>query len=205
MASVYGSEAGLSVPQISIFIASIYTGGLLLQYPIGWVSDRVDRRLLIVVVAAISAAASFGAMILGGSFTALLVMAFAIGGMTNPLYALLIAYTNDYLEYEDMAAASGGLIFINGLGAIAGPLVTGWIMGLMGPQGFFLFLTLLMLAMVLYGGYRMTQRPAPSVDDTGSYAPILAGATPVAVEVAQEVFIETAQEDEDEGQPVTGG
>ncbi|MBM7067519.1 MFS transporter [Actibacterium sp. 188UL27-1] len=204
MASVYGSEAGLSVPQISIFIAAIYTGGLLLQYPIGWVSDRVDRRLLILFVSAVSTVAAFGAMVLSSNFTTLLIMAFVIGGMTNPLYALLIAYTNDYLEYEDMAAASGGLIFINGLGAIAGPIITGWIMGLIGPQGFFLFLTLLMSAMVLYAGYRMTQRAAPSVSDTGSYAPILASATPVALEVAQEVFIEAAQEDEEGNQPETG-
>ena len=68
-------------------------------------------------------------MMLGGNFTMLLVAAFLIGGMTNPLYSLLIAYTNDYLEHEDMAAASGGLMFINGLGAIAGPLITGWLMG----------------------------------------------------------------------------
>ena len=59
--------------------------------------------------------------------------------MSNPLYSLLMAHTNDYLEREDMAAASGGLIFINGLGAIAGPLITGWIMGQIGPGGFYLF------------------------------------------------------------------
>ena len=50
-------------------------------------------------------------------------MAFLIGGSANPLYALLIAHTNDFLELEDMAAASGRLIFINGVGAVAGLVV----------------------------------------------------------------------------------
>ena len=71
--------------------------------------------------------------------------AFVIGGTSNPLYSLLIAYTNDYLDPDDMAAASGGLIFINGMGAITGPLVTGWVMDRFGAQAFFGMIALLML------------------------------------------------------------
>ncbi|MEL6519820.1 MAG: MFS transporter [Pseudomonadota bacterium] len=201
MSSVFGSEAGLSVLEISIFVAAIYVGGLVFQYPIGWISDRVDRRQLIIWVALVSGLASLAAMFFGNNYYALVGTAFVIGGMTNPLYALLIAYTNDYLDYEDMASASGGLIFINGMGAIAGPLITGWIMAQVGPLGFFLFLALLLMGLVTYGAYRMTQRPAPAVEATGSYAPILASSTPVALEVAQEVFIEAAQEEEQQPNP----
>ncbi len=106
--------------QISAFVASIYIGALLLQYPIGWISDRMDRRQLIMVVSAIGGIAAVLGYIFGSNFAILLGVSFLIGGMANPLYALLIAYTNDFLEHEDMAAASGGLIFINGLGAILG-------------------------------------------------------------------------------------
>ena len=56
-------------------------------------------------------------------------------GIINPLYSLLIAYTNDFLTKEEMAAASAGLIFLNGFGAIFGPLVTGWMMEQVGPGG----------------------------------------------------------------------
>ena len=56
--------------------------------------------------------------------------------MSNPLYSLLIAYTNDFLEPDDMASASGGLLFLNGLGAISGPLFTGYLMTEIGPTGF---------------------------------------------------------------------
>ncbi|PRY22686.1 putative MFS family arabinose efflux permease [Aliiruegeria haliotis] len=200
MASVYGSEAGLSVPQISGFIASIYLGGMLMQYPIGWLSDRMDRRLLILASAIIGAVASLLAMTMADDFPTLLAAAFVIGGTSNPLYALLLAYVNDHLDYEDMAAASGGLIFINGIGAIMGPLITGWMMGVVGAQGFFLFLVLLCVTLAAYAAWRMTQSDAVPVDETGSYAPVLPTASPVAVEVAQEVFIEAAQEAEAEAE-----
>ena len=194
MAAVYGTEAGFSLAHISLFISSIYLGALLLQYPIGWISDRMDRRRLIFLIALLGGLASTVALFFNRDFALLLVAAFVIGGMTNPLYALLIAYTNDFLEADDMAAASGGLVFINGLGAISGPLITGWVMGAIGPPGFFLFLGLLMLALAGYAVWRMTQRAAPT--ETGSYSPVLASASPVAVELAQEVFIENAQEEE---------
>lgn len=202
MASVYGSQAGLSVAQISGFIATIYLGGMLLQYPIGWLSDRMDRRQLILAAAAIAAVAAAVAMLMADDYGTLLAAAFIIGGMSNPLYALLLAYVNDHLDYDDMAAASGGLIFINGIGAIAGPLITGWIMGVVGPEGFFLFLTVICTTLTLYAAWRMTQTSATPVDETVSYAPVLPTATPVAMEVAQEVFIEAAQEAEAEAEAV---
>ncbi|SLN11376.1 putative MFS-type transporter YcaD [Pseudoruegeria aquimaris] len=197
MSAVYGTEAGLSVGQISIFVSAIYIGALLMQFPIGWISDRMDRRTLIMFVSALGGAGAVLGVLSGGNFYVLLVSGFLIGGTSNPLYALLIAYTNDYLEAEDMAAASGGLLFINGLGAIAGPVTTGWVMSTFGPWGYWLILAVLMLGLALYAVYRMTQRPAATdADENVSYAPVLPSASPVAVGVAQEVFIETAQEDE---------
>lgn len=197
MAAVYGSEAGLSIGQISMFVSAFYIGALVIQYPLGWISDRMDRRLLIMLAAAVGAVGSLCAMVLGSYFIVLLIAAFFVGGMSNPLYSLLIAYTNDFLEYEDMAAASGGMVFVNGLGAISGPLLTGWIMEVFGPPGFFLFIAALMLALTGYAAYRMTQRSAPSVDDTSTYAPVYPGASPVAVELAQEYAIEEAQLEEE--------
>jgi len=197
MASVYGAEAGLTIAQISIFIASFYISATVVQYPLGWISDRMDRRLLIMIAAAVGGTGALIPVLFGARFELLLLSAALIGGMSNPLYSLLIAYTNDFLESDDMAAASGGLVFINGLGAIAGPLVTGWVMGVAGPEGFFAVIAVLLLAMTAYAAYRMTQRASVPVEDTGSYAPVLPTASPVAVEVAQEYAIETAQEEEE--------
>ncbi|WP_102110095.1 MFS transporter [Oceaniglobus roseus] len=190
MASVYGTQAGLSVPEISLFIATIYVGGLVVQYPIGWISDRVDRRILICALALVGAAATATGATLGHVYVVLLGVGFVIGGVSNPLYALLIAYTNDYLQREDMAAASGGLLFINGVGAIAGPVTTGWAMGLIGPAGFWVFMMVLTLLLGVYALYRMTQRPAPSADESSAYIKVLPTASPVALEAAQEWAVE---------------
>lgn len=196
MAAVYGAEAGLSLGQISLFVSAFYVGALLLQYPLGWLSDRVDRRLLILAAAAICGCGAVIGSGMGEIFPALLVAAFLVGGMSNPLYSLLIAHTNDFLDLEDMAAASGGLIFINGLGAIAGPLLTGWAMGVFGPPGFFLYIGGLMFLMVGYAAYRSTVRASTPVDETTSYAPVSPSASPVAVEFAQEYAAAEAEDAE---------
>ncbi len=196
MSAVYATEVGFSLGQISIFVASFYVGGLLFQYPIGWISDRMDRRRLILITSALGAVASILAVFSGELFVPVIIAAFIVGGMANPLYALLIAYTNDFLEHDQMAAAGGGLLFINGVGAIFGPLIVGALMGAAGPSGYFLYLVALLAGLAAYAAYRMTVRPAPSSDDTVSYAPVLPSASPVAVEIAQEAFIEAAMEDE---------
>ncbi|QIE44619.1 MFS transporter [Pseudohalocynthiibacter aestuariivivens] len=198
MAAVYGAEAGLRVGQISMFVSAFYIGALIIQYPLGWMSDRMDRRMLIGVAAALMGVGAVVGMFFGGYYPALLVSAFFVGGLSNPLYSLLIAYTNDFLEHEDMAAASGGMVFINGLGAVAGPVITGWMMGMIGPKGFFVFIAFLGFAMAIYAAYRMTQRAAPSVDETDRYAPVTASSSPVAVTWAQEYAIDIAQEDAEE-------
>ncbi|UUV04834.1 MULTISPECIES: MFS transporter [Ruegeria] len=200
MAAVYGARAGLSLVEISTFVAAFYIGAVVLQYPLGWFSDRMDRRFLILLVALAGAGGATIAMMMGGSFPILLASAFLIGGTSNPLYSLLIAHANDFLEYEDMAAASGGLVFINGLGAIAGPVITGWLMGdaIFGPPGFFLFIAALLLAMALYALYRTTQRASIPVDETGTMSALYPTSSPVALEVAQEVAIEAAEAEQAE-------
>ena len=198
MAAVYGIQAGLSVGEISAFVAMIYVGALVLQYPIGWLSDRMDRRLLIMVIALIAGFAGLAGLSLASSFTAILIVAFLVGGASNPLYSLLIAYTNDFLDHDDMASASGGLIFINGMGAIAGPLITGWIMAMTGPGGFWLFISVLMFLMAAYAAFRMTQRATTPVDETGAYVGMSQTGSPVALAAAQEWVIVAAQDAETE-------
>ncbi len=158
----------------------------------------MDRRRLIFFVAGAGGTAALLAATMGDFFPALLVTAFVIGGCSNPLYSLLIAYTNDFLETDDMASASGGLLFINGVGAIMGPLLIGWALEWVGAHGFFLLIAVWLLAMAAHAAWRMTQRAAPSVEDTGAFAPIHPAATPVAVEVAQEYAIEVAEEEAEE-------
>jgi len=199
MSSVYGAQAGLSVAQISTFVATFFIGAVFLQYPIGWISDRMDRRLLVIVLSVIGAAGSIGGMVFGPVFVPLLISAFVVGGVSNPLYSLLVAHTNDYLEHEDMAAASGGLVFINGLGAVFGPLVVGAMMENLGPGGFYLFTAILFMILVAYASYRSTQRAGVATEDTGAYVAMAPGSvTPVSMEIAQEYAITSDLEATDE-------
>lgn len=198
MAAVYGSQIGLSVREIAAFVAVIYLGAMMLQYPIGWLSDRMDRRKLILIVAFVGALSAGVGTLLGGHPAALLVVGFAVGGMANPLYSLLIAHTNDFLESEYMASASAGLLFLNGVGAVSGPILAGWLMSVIGPGGFWMVMATLMVTVAGYALWRMRRRPAPSVEDTGAYVAVAPSAGPVAVELAQEWAVEKQHEGETE-------
>ena len=194
MSAVFGAQIGLSLSQISLFVASFYIGAMIFQYPIGWVSDKMDRRLLILLISAASATGSASAYFAGGYFFALVFAAFLVGGLTNPLYSLLIAHANDFIEYENMASAAAGLLFVNGVGAVSGPIIIGYAMNAYGPEIFFVIIALLMATLAIYAGYRMTQRA--TVSDTSSYAAVLPNSTGVAVEIAQEFAFDVTNDDE---------
>lgn len=197
MTAVYGTQAGLSVAQISLLVSVIYIAALAAQYPIGWLSDRMDRRVLIIAIAALGGGGALLAALSGGNFYLILAGAAVVGGTSNPLYALYIAYANDFLEHEDMPAASAGFIFINGVGAIFGPVLIGWIMGVFGELAFWVVVCVLMSAMAVYGIVRVLQRPSDwDVDETTPYAPVMANASPIAMDMAQEYYIESELEDQ---------
>jgi MFS family permease len=186
MASVWGTLAGLSVLEISLFVSAVFAGGLVLQYPIGWISDRMDRRKLIAAIAAVCALAAMVPVLADVGVNGLFAVGFAVGGISNPLYALLLAHTGDFLEREDMAAASGGLLFVNGLGAVSGPLIAGWLMGRLGPDGFFLQIAVLVGLVAAYAAWRMTRRPAVPADQTAPFTAVTPAASVVAVGAAAE-------------------
>jgi MFS family permease len=196
MMPVYGTAKGLNVTQISILVGLMYLGALMLQYPIGWISDRMDRRRLIIYITI------FGAigMLIGFPFLnhvyALYALSFFAGGLASPLYSLTIAYTNDYLEPGDMAAASGALIFLNGVGAVGAPIVTGLLMARFGPDSFFILLAFIFAVIAGYALYRATRRESPPVTETSHYATVLPQASYIALGVAQDIAIDQAHSDE---------
>ncbi|WP_338272559.1 MFS transporter [Roseicyclus marinus] len=212
MAAVFGSQIGMSASEIAFFVAMLFAGALVFQYPIGWLSDRFDRRRVIMGTAAMGAMACGAGWVAVGDVPGLEALglwplmgaALLAGGMTTPLYALLLAYTNDYLPNEDMAAASGGLIFISGLGAILGPLVVGWAMQTGGPEAFWLVLGASFAAMAVYAAYRMTRRQSSvTAEETESYLGVLPTASVVAVEAAGVWAAEQAEAERAEAEAET--
>jgi len=201
MGAVFGTQIGLTATQIALFVAMLFAGALVLQYPIGWLSDRMDRRRLILGLAILGATSCALGWVTGGGLWPLMTAAFFAGGVTTPLYALLLAYTNDSLPASDMPAASGGLVFTFGLGAIAGPLITGWAMQGLAPEAFWLVLAVTFAAIALYALYRMTQWASAPVDETDSYLNVLPSASLVAVGAASEWAIENAEPESAEELP----
>ena len=181
MSSVWGAAVGLNVAQISLFVAAVYAGGLILQYPIGWISDRWDRRKLVLILSGIGGLTGLLVIAIQPGTLGLVIAGGIMGGVANPIYALLLAYTNDYLDQADMASASAGMLFIYGLGSMAGPILTGWLMALMGPDAYWVYMGVLLALLTVYAGWRTTQRRALTPDEQGSYAVITTSATTLAV------------------------
>ncbi|MFT5466498.1 MAG: MFS family permease [Verrucomicrobiales bacterium] len=197
MSAVYGSAMGFTVAQITIFVGAIYLGSVILQFPIGWLSDHMDRRVLIVFITAIASGLMLIGILLSDSFYVILLLGSMIGGSTGPLYSLLIAHTNDYLEPEDMAGAAGALIFVGGVGAIGMPVFVGYAMTALGPNSFFYTLIGLMASIAIYGTFRMTRRVGISVEDSMSYTTVMSQSTQIVGEIAQEMAIEREAESEE--------
>lgn len=199
MAAVFGTQIGMSAPQIALFVAMLFAGALFLQFPIGWLSDIMDRRKLIFGAALLGAVGCGLGLVSEMRSELLLAAAFIAGGVTTPLYSLFLAYTNDDLEPDEMPAASGGLVFIFGVGAIGGPLLCGWAMQIIGPNGFWLVLTATFAIIAAYALYRMTQRASTPVDETEAYLNIIPTASPVAIEAATAWSVEQVEEKQEDG------
>ena len=164
----------------------------------------MDRRAVVMGSAVLGAGACGLAWTFGGTLWALMAAAFVAGGVTTPLYALLLAHTNDFLGVEDMPAASGGLVFTFGLGAIVGPLVTGGAMERWGPFAFWPVLGGTFALIALYALYRTTQRAVVPADETDSYLGVLPSASVIAVEAAGAWSAEQGDDDADaDARPAT--
>jgi len=181
---VYAESSGLSVAQISFFMTAILVGCTVLQWPIGHLSDSLDRRLVISVIAFLSAAAAIGAVLVSDMSTLTLMALMALfGGLSIPLYSLCIAHANDYLEVDQMVAASSGLVLASGVGAVLGPITASLSMLLFGANGFFWWLAAIHLVMGLFAVYRMAKRRAKPVEEQSHYAPSTLHGSHVALEV----------------------
>lgn len=175
MGAVYATTAGFPVSGIALFMASATFGGVALQWPIGRLSDRFDRRLVLTCVTLAAAVAAYIAVSVTGPLAGALpawsifVVAALFGGLSLPMYSLGIAHTNDFLEPEQMVAASGGLLLVGGLGAIVGPLGVAGVMQAIGPTGFFWAMGTVHALIGAFAIYRMMARRARPLAAQGAF------------------------------------
>ena len=205
MAAVYGDKIGFSVAQISSFISIMIIGGVILQWPVGRLSDKFDRRQVLLVTTMVSGGAALLAMSAGerGDFVTFLASAALFGGFSVPLYSLCIAHTNDHLEPSKMVAASSGLMLVNGSGAIFGPIIVGQLMSLAGSIVFFGWIALGHFAIGLFAIYRMYVTKATPLADQGTFVamPVRTGTLVAAMNPETE---EWDEEPAAEGGPAPG-
>ena len=166
--SIYGLKNGLSIEQVSIFMFTFVIGGAINQYLVGYLSDKYDRRTIIVIVAFLASIFSVLAVLIGSSFIALIIITFIFGGLTVPLYPLAIAHTNDFLEKDEMVAASAGIQLAAGIGLTIGPIIGGLSIDFIGASGFWIYLFLIHALLGVFGLFRMQVREAVPLNEQGS-------------------------------------
>jgi len=169
MGAIFAQTVGLPVLGVSLFMGAAVLGGLVLQYPIGHVSDRFDRRTVLSIILAVGAVVYLGAYLwsslMAPALAPLLVIAALFGGTAATVYPVAVAHAFDYVERERMVAASGGLLLAWSVGATIGPLAASFAMGRFGAPSLFLVLAATAGSLALFTRYRMTRRPSRPADE----------------------------------------
>lgn len=140
LGAVYARRLGMGLSATASFMSTVILGGVALQWPLGWLSDRIDRRKVIVLSFCGALASSLAIAAIGRPGVSLLVLGALFGGLTFALYPLCVAHTNDHLSPEQRVAASGGLVLLYSLGAAIGPLAAAMAMTLAGTAALFSFI-----------------------------------------------------------------
>lgn len=161
MGPVFAQNIGLDAGGVARFMTAAIIGGLVLQFPLGRLSDRFDRRTVMVGVAGALTAVGAATTVAPGFGSVALLLAIALfGGLCFALYPLSVAHANDHVDAADMVAASSGLLLAYGVGATLGPLAGSAAMHVLGPAGLFLFMATVGAAATGFGLWRMRARPA---------------------------------------------
>lgn len=185
MGAVYATRKGLDPGQVALFMGAPMVGSVVSQFPLGLLSDRVSRRGLMAVVALVATGTAFMLFTQDpGSWTTVALM-FMLGGCSFPLYSLGIAYTNDWLEHSQIMAASSTLVFLNGTGAVAGPLFVIGSFAAFGTDSFFLVLMATHGAIGVYIGWRILFRDALPADRQRRWVALSSRSTIVANVIAR--------------------
>ncbi|MEM9286132.1 MAG: MFS transporter [Pseudomonadota bacterium] len=155
-----------------LFMGALIFGGALAQWPLGWLSDRVDRRLVIIGTAGAAAVISVMVpMTAGGSQTALVITGLVFGAVAVPGFGLTIAHANDHAEPGRIVAVNGGLLMLYGSAACAGPVIASQVMAVFGTSSLYHWVGLCYLAVAVFGLLRLFARAAP--ETTEDYVPVM--------------------------------
>ena len=190
--AVYAAAMNFSIFDISLVTFLLAISGAVSQYPVGYISDKFDRRKVIIystfgaAIFAFLAIFSVGTMYLpeglGSSKLWFYIFLVLFSVCSLPMFSLILAHTNDFITRDKFVAAGAGLQFAFGLGAISGPFLCSLLMGLVGNNGFFVFLIFFHCIIGFYGIHRMKVRPSEDNPDS-QFVAVPTTITPVGLEL----------------------
>lgn len=190
LGAVYVHGLGLNTAGTALFMSAAILGGIVLQVPIGRLSDRFDRRKVIIGTFAGTGVVALAIGLFGTAGEALQGMAVLFGGLMFTLYPLCVAHTNDYLTPDQRVGASGGLVLIYSIGAAIGPIVAAGVMTAAGNSGLFFFMAASTAAVVGFGLWRQHVRRSVPNDQQRPYQ-ILPRTTPMSASLDPQATEET--------------
>ena len=196
LGAVYAAKMNFTILEISLLLFIITVCGGLFQWPIGYFSDKSDRRLIIIICTFVAAVFAFLAIYVSGASLENMYLAISAdrnkilfflffgiyAGMAIPLFTLNLAYVNDYMEKAKFVSAGAGMQIIFGLGAMMGPFLCSTLMSAFGTNGFFIYLLIFHLIIGLFGLYRITRREAVENPDN-TFTPLPRNITPAGLEL----------------------
>ncbi len=216
LAPIYAGEIGLDQIGISWFMGAVIVGGLALQYPVGRLSDRFDRRKVLIGVATATALGSV--LFILSALPAVqkivpldpwIYLAAAIyGGCAFTLYPVLVAHAQDFATPDQRVGVSAGMLLCFGVGAAAGPAVATAPMAWLGPSGLYVLTGATAVALSAYAVYRMRRRISLPSDQKQAFVaigPALKGASGVGAQVAKPTEPDYRLPDPEPDQPKPGG
>lgn len=176
LGALFASNLGDSSNYVTWFMSTAIVGGAVLQYPLGWLSDRMDRRFILVFLC-LGAAASSVAVAMGTGQPWFLAAVFLFGAMAMPIYAISLATAADVSSSEEFVAIGTSVLLLHSIGAVLAPLGMGQVMGVFGPSSMFWTFALLFLlfSAILYALLRI-----PRTVTVEEQTPFKAAATEVA-------------------------
>lgn len=183
-APIHATAKGYSQADVALLLAAMPLGTLILQIPLGWISDRTDRRYVLIAASALAVAAGMLAIGFdGGALAALVVIYIVWDGASESIYSLASAHAADRASKNDMVALSSSLLFAWSLSGFVVPGIVTGLSALYGTQAFIYVAIVIASAFCLFVLWRvLTTQPVPTAE-TGSFAPMSAQA-PLPVELA---------------------
>ncbi len=170
MGPVFVQAQGYAVSIVALFMSAVIGGGALAQWPVGWLSDRFDRRKVIIVVTALAAISGLALSGVGASSQlSLLAAGMAFGAFAMPLWGLCAAHANDHCEADEYVETSAGLLLVFAIGAVVGPLVVTPLMNIFGVGSMFYYTAAVHASLLLFGLYRLPKRAAVAPEEKEHY------------------------------------